>query len=493
MPDAASQNPQPPMEPEKLDLRSMDIAEAKRQELLRLFPEIRTEGGKLDFDRLKLALGEAVDVGRERYGMNWPGKADCFKTIQTPSMGTLRPCPEESVNWDTTGNLIIEGDNLEVLKLLQKSYLGKVKMIYIDPSYNTGNDFIYPDNSTESLATYLAYTGQADVSGKRFGTNSESEGRFHTNWLNALYPRLYLARNLLREDGVIFVSIDDHEIDNLLKVCFEVFGEENWVATLVWEKKKKGAFLSGDITSVKEYVVVCTRTKSAFDGLLGEIATQTETYPVIKTTNTRGERTIPAGIVSKYREPNHNLPKGSRISSGNMELILLDPLIIKNGRLASSVRVDSNWIYSQALIDEYASKGELYITQDLYFRRIVTDPRRKRLKDLLPREGESGTSSPEFVLSDDLFADGWGTNEDGFDELHELTGHQNILDFPKPSKLIAKLALSATREDRSAIILDFYAGSGTTAHAVMDLNRQDGGGEEVHPRSAARAIGHQRR
>jgi adenine-specific DNA-methyltransferase len=161
-------------EPEKFDLRSHDIAEDKRQELLRLFPEIRTEDGKLDFDTLKLALGESVDVGKERYGMTWPGKADCFKTIQTPSLGTLRPCPDESVNFDTTENLIIEGDNLEVLKLLQKSYLGKVKMIYIDPPYNTGNDFIYPDNYTESLQTYLAYTGQVDAEGRKFGTNTDT-------------------------------------------------------------------------------------------------------------------------------------------------------------------------------------------------------------------------------------------------------------------------------------------------------------------------------
>ena len=152
-------------EPEKLDLRSHDIAEEKRQELLRLFPEIRTEGGKIDFERLKHVLGEAVDVGKERYGMNWPGKADCFKTIQSPSLATLRPCPEESINFDTTENLIIEGDNLEVLKLLQKSYLGRVKMIYIDPPYNTGNDFIYPDDYTESLQTYLDYTGQVDARG----------------------------------------------------------------------------------------------------------------------------------------------------------------------------------------------------------------------------------------------------------------------------------------------------------------------------------------
>ena len=192
-------------DPEKFDLRSQDVVSDKTQELLRLFPEVRTEGGKLDFERLKLALGEAVDVGKERYGMNWPGKADCFKTIQSPSVGTLRPCPEESVHFDTTENLIIEGDNLEVLKLLQKSYLGKVKMIYIDPPYNTGNDFIYPDNYAESLATYLRFTGQVDREGSKYSTNPETDGRFHSKWLNMMYPRLYLARNLLRDDGVIFM------------------------------------------------------------------------------------------------------------------------------------------------------------------------------------------------------------------------------------------------------------------------------------------------
>ncbi|MHB0867406.1 MAG: DNA methyltransferase [Thermoleophilia bacterium] len=191
-------------EPEKLDLRSQDIAGDKRQELLRLFPEVRTEGGKLHFERLKQALGETVDTGRERYGMSWPGKAGCFRTIQMPSLGTLRPAPAESVNFDTSENLIIEGDNLEVLKLLQKSYLGKVKMIYIDPPYNTGNDFIYPDNYSESLRTYLEYTGQVDAEGRKFGTNTDADGRFHSRWLNMMYPRLYLARNLLREDGVIY-------------------------------------------------------------------------------------------------------------------------------------------------------------------------------------------------------------------------------------------------------------------------------------------------
>jgi adenine-specific DNA-methyltransferase len=220
-------------EPGKLDLASLDIADEKRAELLRLFPEIQTEGGKIDFERLRLALGEMVDDGRERYGLVWPGKADCFKTIQAPSIATLRPAPEESVNFDATGNLIIEGDNLGVLKLLQKSYLGKVKMIYIDPPYNTGNDFIYPDNYAESLQTYLEYTGQVDAEGRKFGTNAETDGRFHSKWLNMMYPRLYLARNLLREDGAVFISIDDQEVSNLRAACNEIFGEENFVANIV--------------------------------------------------------------------------------------------------------------------------------------------------------------------------------------------------------------------------------------------------------------------
>jgi len=253
------------VEPEKLDLHSHDIAEDKRQELLRLFPEIRTEGGKLDIERLKLALGESVDVGKERYGMTWPGKADCFKTIQMPSLATLRPCPEESINFDSTENLIIEGDNLEVLKLLQKSYLGKVKMIYIDPPYNTGNDFIYPDNYSESLQTYLEYTGQVDAEGKKFSTNAETDGRFHSKWLNMMYPRLFLARNLLREDGFVAVSIDDKELGNLRTVLNEVFGEENFSAVLVFDRNRKN---DAKLFSIgHEYMVVYVRNK----GLLTEM------------------------------------------------------------------------------------------------------------------------------------------------------------------------------------------------------------------------------
>jgi adenine-specific DNA-methyltransferase len=248
-------------QPEHLDLRSEDIAGDKVQELLHLFPEVGTEGGRVDFDRLKVALGEAVDVGKERYGMNWPGKAECFRTIQLPSLGTLLPCPVESVNFDTTQNMIIEGDNLEVLKLLQKSYLGKVKMIYIDPPYNTGNDFIYPDNYAESLQTYLEYTGQVDAEGKKFSTNTEADGRFHSKWMNMMYPRLYLARNLLREDGIIFVSISDKEVSALRFLMNEVFGEENFGAQFVWKSRQfPDSRATTGVSTDHEYILLYARS-----------------------------------------------------------------------------------------------------------------------------------------------------------------------------------------------------------------------------------------
>jgi adenine-specific DNA-methyltransferase len=224
-------------QPEKFNLSSIDVGAEKRAELLRLFPEARTEGDKIDFERLKLALGGIVDAGRERYGLTWPGKADCFRTIQAPSLGTLRPVPSESINWDTTENLIIEGDNLEALKLLQKSYLGRIKMIYIDPPYNTGNDFIYPDNYGDSLQTYFEYTRQTDNEGRKYSSNMDTDGRFHSNWLNMMYPRLSLARSLLTDDGVIFVSIDDNEIENLRRICSEIFGEENFLVQIIWKKR----------------------------------------------------------------------------------------------------------------------------------------------------------------------------------------------------------------------------------------------------------------
>lgn len=231
---------------------------------------IGTEGQSvqtIDFERLKAELGTFSDVyegRRERYGMEWPGKRDCMKLIQEPSRATLKPCREESVDFDTTQNLFIEGDNLEVLKLLQKSYYGKVKMIYIDPPYNTGKEFIYPDKYSESLDTYLAYAGLVDDEGRRFSSNTPTEGRFHTKWLSMMYPRLYLARNLMREDGVFFASIDDNEIENLRRLCDEVFGESNYLGTFV-VKSTPNARNYGHMARMHDYCLMYAKNSEFVD------------------------------------------------------------------------------------------------------------------------------------------------------------------------------------------------------------------------------------
>ena len=225
------------------------------------FPEILVEG-KIDLDHLKRVLGEWVEPERERFGLNWPGKAACMKVIQEPSVGTLKPYPKESVDWDTTGHVFIEGDNLEVLKLLQKAYFGKVRMVYIDPPYNTGKEFIYPDKYAETLQTYLEYSGQTDTEGRRFSTNTDTSGRFHSRWLSMMYSRLYLSRSLLRQDGCIFISIDNSEQATLKSICDQIFGEENFVALIAWQKvyaKKNKALVSKSHDHILVYAMDITR------------------------------------------------------------------------------------------------------------------------------------------------------------------------------------------------------------------------------------------
>src|SRR5581483_3589943 len=429
-------------EPEKLDLRSHDTTKNKQRELLRLFPEIRTEGDKIDFERLKLTLGEIVDVGKERYGMNWPGKAECFKTIQAPSLGTLLPCREESVNFGTTENLIIEGDNLEVLKLLQKSYLGKVKMIYIDPPYNTGNDFIYPDNYTESLQTYLEYTGQVDAEGKKFSTNTEADGRFHSKWLNMMYPRLYLARNLLRDDGVVFVSIDDREVENLRRLCSDVFGEENFVAQIVWEKMYTTKNDSSLISHSHDYIV-CFAKDATATGLLSHLPRTEE-------------------MDARYSNPDED-PRGPW-----KPIPLYAAGERKNGRfdiVAPSGRVfqpppNSHWRYVEAEV-----------------RRLIEDKRisfgrggdgQPNLKRFLS-ELDPGVKSRTLWLHKEV-----GSNDAGNREMNVLFPEGSPFDFPKPTSLVERMLQLGTSRDHS-LVLDFFAGSGTTAHAVMKANRADGG------------------
>jgi adenine-specific DNA-methyltransferase len=426
--------------PETLDLRSHDIAADKLAELLRLFPEIRTEGGKIDFDRLKLALGETVDAGRERYGMNWPGKAECFKAIQTPSVGTLRPCREESVNFDTTENLIIEGDNLEVLKLLQKSYLGKVKMIYIDPPYNTGSDFIYPDDYSESLHTYLEYTGQVDSEGKKFGTNTEADGRFHSKWLCMMHPRLYLARNLLREDGFIFISIDDHEVAHLRAVCNEVFGEENFVANVVWQKKYTRSNDAKFFSDNHDHILVYAKARETASLNLQE----------------RTEEQAAA-----YSNPD-NHPKGPWKAT---------PLHAKSGTVQDfrySFKNGVVWSPPPGTYPRFSADtlAELDDNNEIWF---GADGRATPSRKTFLSEAKAGVTPTTIWTHDEV-----GHNHEANNELKALK-LGGVFENPKPTRLIKRMLELATARQGNDIILDFFAGSGPSGHAVFDANQHDNG------------------
>jgi len=401
-------------------------------------PEVRADGDQIDFERLKLALGESIDVGRERYGMNWPGKADCFRTIQAPSLGTLRPCPEESVSFDTTENLIIEGDNLEVLKLLQKSYPGKIKMIYIDPPYNTGNDFIYPDTFSESLQTYLEYTEQSDAEGRKFGTNTEADGRFHSKWLNMMYPRLYLARNLLREDGVIFVSISDHEVAALRLLMNEIFGEENFSAQFVWKSRKfPDSRAKSGVSTDHEYIVLYTRSEQ---GTLRGVE-RDETKFSNPDNDSRGpwmSRSV-LGLATKTQRP-------------NLHYSLTDP---STGRIFNPPN-DTGWRYGQERMKALIASGCI-----LFPSKPDGRPREKKFRSELQSEFVAFAS-----IIDDVFT------ADGTAEIRDLFGEE-VFDFSKPSSLIERLIKQGA--DEEGIILDFFAGSASTAQGVLQLNQKNGG------------------
>lgn len=463
-------------------MKTAGLSQENIQKIRELFPNAVTEvkkDGKIqlavDFDVLRQDLSDSlIDVGQERYQMTWPGKRESVVLANASTTDTLRPCREESVDFDNTQNLYIEGDNLTVLKLLRETYLGKVKMIYIDPPYNTGNDFIYKDNFAVKSEEWREQSGDYDGQGNRLVKNLESNGRYHSDWLSMLYPRLRLARDLLTDDGVIFISIDDNEQANLKKICDEIFGESNFIACLVWEKKKKGSFLSNSITNVKEYIIVYCKTINNFKGLIGEINDSVETYPCVNAVNKREIRIIPAGIESKYSEKNYFLKKGSIISDTTMTLILHSDLVIRDGKLAEDLKIEGNWRYSQAAMTEYAHRNEIYITRDLYLRRIVKDTRYKTLKDLLPRVGDESISHTSMIDVDNLLTTGWGSNEDADEELRLLMGTQKLLDYPKPVRLILKLMASYRQKD-NIVVLDFFSGSATTAHAVMQLNAEDGG------------------
>jgi len=434
--------------PEKMNGTSLDISAENRARLKALFPSVFTETkndkGELvesvDFEKLKAELGTFTDLfeaRRERYGMDWPGKKEALRLIQTPSAATLKPCREESVNFDTTENLFVEGDNLEVLKLLQKSYYGQVKMIDIDPPYNTGKEFIYPDNYSESLETYLEYAGLIDGEGKKFSTNTANEGRFHTKWLNMMYPRLYLARNLLRDDGVIFIHIDDNEVSNLRKACDEIFGEENFIANVIWEKKYTRSNDAKYFSDNHDHILVYAKNK------------ENTKFNLQK----RNEEQI-----SAYSNPD-NHKKGPWKAT---------PLHAKSGSNADfsfTFKNGTTWISPIGTFPRYSTEtlSELDENNEIWF-------------------GDDGKSVPSRKSFLSQVKDGvtpitiWKYQEVGHN--HEANNDLKALDLgglfdnPKPVRLVSRmLELSVNNGD---IVLDFFSGSATTAHAVLDLNK-DGG------------------
>lgn len=426
------------------------------EQLAELIPEAVADG-KIDVLKLQELLSEDAAETSERFGLFWPGKQRALRVAQMPTTATLRPQPEKSNNWDTTKNVFIEGDNLEVLKILQKYYHGKIKMIYIDPPYNTGKDFVYPDNFKEGLENYLEWTRQVNDEGKKISTNSETEGRFHSNWLNMMYPRLKLARNLLAQDGVMFISIDDNEIDNLTKICKEIFGEGNFSTTFIRQKKKKPSFLHNNVGSMTEYVVCVTKNSDLTFPFSVDTTTAGKKYPLNNAGNSLGRLTFPPQSVH-FSMPDC-VVEPQDMSEGNIRTRLLNKVEILAGKNLNEFTLEGEWRYSQSKVDELLASGEKITISKTPFRpnHVKAGGEVKKMHNLL---------TPQTY--------GTGTNEDGSEEIFKLMGG-DFFDNPKPSSLIRVLVQAVTYDDPEAIILDFFAGSGSTGHAVMDLNSLDGG------------------
>ncbi len=414
---------------------SPNFRDALVAQLADSWPEVVADG-IVDFEKLRELLGTDATDDRERYGLFWPGKRRALSISQEQTSATLISDPENSVNWDTTNNVFIEGDNLEVLKILQKHYHGKIKMIYIDPPYNTGKDFVYPDNFREGLANYLEWSRQVNEEGKKVSTNSETEGRYHSNWLNMMYPRLKLSRNLLTEDGVIFISIDDSEVDNLIKLCNEIFGEQNHIATFIWKSKSGGANDSGEVAVDHEYIVSYARRKASDILMLDPNSVASTSY------NNQDEH----GRYALERLDKQNLQY-----SKSMDFDLVGP----DGTIYKLEHKDANspnaiWRWSK---DKIAKEMDKLVFKD---GKVYT------------KNYEKQGGKARSLLVDERF----GRTRTGSTEVSQLLGG-DYFDNPKPTKLLKTLISIGTKSD--SIVLDFFAGSGSTVHAVMDLNQQDGG------------------
>lgn len=436
-----------------MDGRSMDLQQHYIEVLAKHLPEVVHEG-KVDMEQLALILGEKQETAdaEDRYRFTWAGKREAIRASQRPSMGTLLPDREGSSNWDTTQNLYIEGDNLEVLKLLQKSYFEQVKMIYIDPPYNTGKDFVYPDNFKSPLANYFEVTGQVDGEGNRLTSNAETSGRYHTDWLNMIYPRLRLARNLLREDGVIFISIDDNEVHNLRKVCDEIFGEDNFVGQWNWFRTATPPNLSYKIKKNIEYVLAYEKNKDTikYKGLIKESPSndpftkpqnsfKTLTFPAKSICTSLADGVYPAGTYGTEKFPNK----------------LLNDLTVSDGWNMNPVSFSNRFIWLQSTLDEQLASGllvELSKRLVLSYKKSAYDPE----------------CPPNLI---DTTVNVSSTEEAG-KALNNLM-EAEVFEYPKPTSLIEYLLSFKSSNDD--IVLDFFSGSATTAHAVMQLNAEDGG------------------
>lgn len=433
----------------KLTMKSVDLTQANIDKIAEIFPnvitEARDEHGKIkravDFDLLKQELSDVLIEGeKERYQLTWPGKKQAILNANTPIEKTLRPVKEDSVDWDNTQNLYIEGDNLEVLKLLQESYLNKVKCIYIDPPYNTGKDFVYKDDFKASSDEYLENSGQIDVEGNRLFQNTESNGRFHSDWLSMLYSRLKVARKLLKEDGVFLISIDDNEVNNLSKICDEIFGRQNFLGKIIWKKKTNGNNM-GVIPPVHDYICVYAKNINS----LGDIG-----FPVDI-----------EKIKNEYSNPDND-PRGPWTTM-DLSANHKGPYF----KIVNPLNGDEFW----------PPEGRYWVFNE---NEVL-----KRIADGRIIFGKSGNARPvqKIFLKDKQFKkvkaesiwDNHGMNEDATKELWDLLGEPKLFTHPKPSKLLYHLVKLSTDPDRNDIVLDFFSGSATTAHAVMQLNAEDGG------------------
>ena len=430
-----------------IEEKSLDVFAAKLAQLRELFPEVITEG-KIDFKRLRDVLGDEVNFNKEHYELSWAGKSEARAQIQKTTSATLQP-DNSGIDADACQNIFIEGENLEVLHVLQRSYFGKIKMIYIDPPYNTGNDsFVYPDDYSERQDEYKKRAGITDENGflnkqDCWKKNNKESGQFHSVWLSMMYPRLYLARNLLREEGVIFISIDDNEQANLKLLCDEIFGAENFVDCIIWQKTFAPKNDSKYFSSEHEYLMVYAKNIQEFELNLLE----------------RGEKQN-----ARYSNPDND-PRGAWISTDLLRMEHRDnsiyEIISPTGKVWKP-KQGTSWRHPKNEMDELIKNNEVIFGND-----GNAKPRRKRfLKDV-----KQGIVSQTIWKHDDV-----GHTQEAKQSLNKLLESFTVFDTPKPVGLIKKCLNISTNSD--SIILDFFAGSGTTAHAVLDLNEQDGGNRQ---------------